>query len=406
MSLVGSLEDLGLVDILQIVSLSRKSGVLMLRSDSGEGRIVLRDGLAQAAAIKGEVEDLRSLLISEGCADAGSFTEAEALAASESIALDDALERTCGIDAERLVALRREHVERSVMRMFGWRAGEFSFEIRDDLGEQDDGLRLPTGLNTQYLAMEAARMGDEAGPADDANEEEEDGMMFSGESGATSLAGSPSAAKSAVDAVAEVAIDRVEREAADGDDADVDSPADAGEEVAIEAPTGGDTRVPVSVSGGLPLVPTGTLVAIDADLSTLEWLKASVDGIFERTHIFQRRDSALVRIRQYLVRGTVPIVVLADAPADRRGPDAENFAERLRSLAPAMPILALCAENDSLATPACVDGVLRRPTSPSPDPDRWHLYEPLAERVRSELAPWLAGDPALVRAERSRDSSD
>ncbi len=41
MSLVGSLEDLGLGDILQIVSLSRKSGVLRLRCDGGEGRIVL-----------------------------------------------------------------------------------------------------------------------------------------------------------------------------------------------------------------------------------------------------------------------------------------------------------------------------------------------------------------------------
>ena len=42
MSLVGSLEDLGLGDILQIVSLSRKSGLLLLRSDDGEGRIVFR----------------------------------------------------------------------------------------------------------------------------------------------------------------------------------------------------------------------------------------------------------------------------------------------------------------------------------------------------------------------------
>ena len=32
MSLVGSLEDLGLGDILQIVSLSRKSGLLMIRN--------------------------------------------------------------------------------------------------------------------------------------------------------------------------------------------------------------------------------------------------------------------------------------------------------------------------------------------------------------------------------------
>ena len=44
MSLVGNLEDLGLGEILQIVSLSRKSGVLELKSLDREGRVVFRDG--------------------------------------------------------------------------------------------------------------------------------------------------------------------------------------------------------------------------------------------------------------------------------------------------------------------------------------------------------------------------
>ena len=47
MSLVGSLEDLGLGDILQIVSLSRKSGLLLLRSEEGEGRIAFFEGLVR-----------------------------------------------------------------------------------------------------------------------------------------------------------------------------------------------------------------------------------------------------------------------------------------------------------------------------------------------------------------------
>ncbi len=49
MSLVGSLEDLGLGDILQIVSLSRKSGLLSIHSDEGEGRIVFCDGLVHSS---------------------------------------------------------------------------------------------------------------------------------------------------------------------------------------------------------------------------------------------------------------------------------------------------------------------------------------------------------------------
>jgi hypothetical protein len=41
----------------------------MLRSESGDGRILLRDGLVQGAAIKGEPEDLRALLLAQGCVD-------------------------------------------------------------------------------------------------------------------------------------------------------------------------------------------------------------------------------------------------------------------------------------------------------------------------------------------------
>ena len=70
MSLVGSLEDLGLGDIFQIVSLSRKSGLLLLRSDQGDSRIVFRDGLVRAAYVKGEPEDLRGLLVPGGFAAA------------------------------------------------------------------------------------------------------------------------------------------------------------------------------------------------------------------------------------------------------------------------------------------------------------------------------------------------
>ena len=54
MSLVGSLEDLGLGDILQIASLSRKSGLLRLRTGRGEGHIVLHEGLVRGASVKGD----------------------------------------------------------------------------------------------------------------------------------------------------------------------------------------------------------------------------------------------------------------------------------------------------------------------------------------------------------------
>src|SRR5207249_3384525 len=49
MSLTGNLEDLPLLDILQIVSFSKKTGYLSIRTAAGEGAIVFRDGFVTSS---------------------------------------------------------------------------------------------------------------------------------------------------------------------------------------------------------------------------------------------------------------------------------------------------------------------------------------------------------------------
>jgi len=123
MSLVGSLEDLGLGDILQIVGLSRKSGVLYLRCDGGEGRIVLDQGMVRGAAVKGRFEDLRGLLLGGGHLEEEILDRAEAEAAASGAPLLQTLVRVSGQPLERLEALCRRAVEAAVMDMFEWRSG-------------------------------------------------------------------------------------------------------------------------------------------------------------------------------------------------------------------------------------------------------------------------------------------
>ena len=81
MSLVGNLEDLSLGDILQIISLSQKSGVLSVQTGGGEGRIVFVGGLVRGAAVKGGARDLKSVLIQGGFLDEAGWTAAAAQAA-------------------------------------------------------------------------------------------------------------------------------------------------------------------------------------------------------------------------------------------------------------------------------------------------------------------------------------
>ena len=220
MSLVGSLEDLSLGDILQIISLSRKSGLLQLRSEEGEGRIVFCDGLVRAGFVKGEVEDLKGLLVVGGFIAEAAYDKAAMIAAAHGDAVAEVLTSTSAISLERIDSLRREQVERSVFRMFSWTAGEFSFEVSDTIDDRDRDLLVSAGINAQYLTMEATRIGDEGGTGND------DDIQFGtvdDECGADSVE-TELATESAIenteiaDALARAAVERAEAD--DADEAD------------------------------------------------------------------------------------------------------------------------------------------------------------------------------------------
>ena len=394
MSLVGSLEDLGLVDILQIVSLSRKSGVLYLRADGGQGRIVLCDGLVRGAAIKGGPETLRDLLGRAGRVDEDQLERTDAMVREESLEEAEALLRVCGIDAEALEELKREQVEGAVMRMFGWRNGEFSFDISDAISPEDAVLLLTAGLNTQYLAMEATRLGDEGGSYPESGElpaeaGENGELAFSGEAPARWDEGSD--VGGAEEAGEREAAAEALRVAAGPPEAESDSEAVATPEPTASAPL---RRTPRQ---------DRHLIVVDPDLSGLEWLKASVEPLFHRVHIFQRCGSAIDRIRQYLVRGVVPVVVIAETCAENDR-EAVRIVPRLRSLSPVLTVLSLRCEGAPGEPSGEVDGVLVRPAQPTSDPDRWHLHAAQAERLRDDLEPWLANGSSVEARRQARDA--
>ena len=126
MSLVGSLADLGLGDILQIVSLSRKSGLLSIHSDEGEGRVVFCDGLVRAAYVKGEPEDLRALLVNSNFLAADEFQRADELANARGVAIDEVIPEGGSAEEPRpFIAMEFIEGEQLDVRI---KAGLFSLE--------------------------------------------------------------------------------------------------------------------------------------------------------------------------------------------------------------------------------------------------------------------------------------
>jgi CheY-like chemotaxis protein len=168
MSLVGNLEDLGLGEILQIVSLSRKSGVLQLSSLDRDGRVIFHDGQVIRASASTFPENIGDLVIRTGMADIETLKKALVIQHenADDRRVGDILVSDFGMDREAIDTVVREQVEKIVYSFFSWDEGAFSFELGDP-GElaattlNPLQFMLDSGLNPQWLAMEGSRILDE-----------------------------------------------------------------------------------------------------------------------------------------------------------------------------------------------------------------------------------------------------
>ena len=118
MSLVGNLEDLSLGDIMQIISLSQKSGVLALEGASGSARIVFRSGMVHAASAKGAPRDLRGVLVEKKLLDGALFDQLARNAEDLGLPVEEMLEREGHLTAERIQDVVKETIESLVLEMF------------------------------------------------------------------------------------------------------------------------------------------------------------------------------------------------------------------------------------------------------------------------------------------------
>lgn len=169
MSLVGNLEDLGLGEILQIVSLSRKSGILRLHSRGRQGTVVFRLGQVIQATSSTHQESLGEALIRKGAIDLATLRSALAYQEREGFRerLGTILCTRHDVAADAVDEVVREQIENVVYSLFAWVEGTFDFELQENV-EAVDAIRLDPmqfmlsqGLNPQFLAIEGSRIVDE-----------------------------------------------------------------------------------------------------------------------------------------------------------------------------------------------------------------------------------------------------
>jgi CheY-like chemotaxis protein len=169
MSLVGNLEELGLGEILQIVSLSRKTGVLSLSSRGRDGSVFFRHGQVVRAASSTYQQSLGEVLIQKGVIDLSVLRKSLAFQQEHGFSerLGVILVKNFGVSQEIIEEVVREQIENVVFSLFGWSDGTFNFNVQDSIetvdGTKMDPLQfmLDQGLNPQFLAMEGTRILDE-----------------------------------------------------------------------------------------------------------------------------------------------------------------------------------------------------------------------------------------------------
>jgi CheY-like chemotaxis protein len=135
MGLNGQLRDLSVLDILQIVAFSKKTGYLRIDSPRGRAAVVFKEGLVVCAYSWSTLEEMRRL----AKADLGGVRE----------------------------ALVQDQIEIALRELARLREGSFSFHVTSSTVTELEGLNITPfllfeGINPQHLLLDLAKALDEA----------------------------------------------------------------------------------------------------------------------------------------------------------------------------------------------------------------------------------------------------
>lgn len=167
MSLVGRLEDLGLSDIFQILSVGRKTGTLIINGSQGSAAIVFKNGLVVRAESNINKNTIGDDLLHAGYIKDSTLkmvTDVKEKLPQKSLA--DILYEFGAVKRDLLERVSKKRIERLIYQILLWQDGEFQFELDDlDIDGKVDitdyGWEMSKGLSPEYLLMEGARVYDE-----------------------------------------------------------------------------------------------------------------------------------------------------------------------------------------------------------------------------------------------------
>jgi len=159
MAIEGSLSDVSLADICQLLSLGRKSGCLTVTDRSNFGYVYFKNGQVIYASILNRPDRLGEILVKNAVIQPDDLTKAMEEQGKESQKRLGGILVELGVlgaeDLEKWVGIQ---VEEAVYHLFSWDKGTFHFKP-GDLPDRDQVLLVT--LSTDGLLLEGARRVDE-----------------------------------------------------------------------------------------------------------------------------------------------------------------------------------------------------------------------------------------------------
>jgi Domain of unknown function (DUF4388) len=161
MELTGDLGDFALTDILQILSLSRKTGMVSLEGPGWEGKIIVEDGrITHSSVLPGET--LTDSLALSGLLEPNAL---RALAAQGNLT-DSGADRLVGsgiLSRSGLTAAVRRHTQQVIAKLVRLEKGRFSIALGEaTLPQSVDNVMLAEGLDVGEALLQAAQEQDES----------------------------------------------------------------------------------------------------------------------------------------------------------------------------------------------------------------------------------------------------
>jgi hypothetical protein len=154
MALKGNLRDFSTTQLLNLVNLARKTGLLAIQSQSGAARLYFRDGKLIHASMDSRDGHLADMLLKAGKLSGEQVKMIQARAEMRSDKqLGLALMNANYVTQEDIVQSVKNYMLDIIYVLFNWNEGEFQFD--QDVLPSDDRIAVP--INLENVIMEGSR---------------------------------------------------------------------------------------------------------------------------------------------------------------------------------------------------------------------------------------------------------